>query len=82
MRTLNSIELKAVSGGRGGGGAGGDRGQGTSSSATNNNNNNNNTGVTGSKNPGGGPATAVPVTRTAPVSAAVAWVPAELNSLR
>ena len=32
MRELNSMEVTAVSGGRGGGGAGGDRGQGASSS--------------------------------------------------
>jgi hypothetical protein len=55
MRALNSIELNAVSGGRGGGGAGGDRGQGTSSSASNNNNNG-----PQAKNAGGGPGNSGP----------------------
>jgi hypothetical protein len=62
MRKLNSTELKFVSGGRGGGGAGGDRGQGTSSSASNNNN----TGVTGSKNAGGGPGNSGPGDKNSP----------------
>jgi hypothetical protein len=63
MRTLNAIELKAVTGGRGGGGAGGDRGQGTSSS---NSNKNNNTGVTRSKNAGGGPGNSGPGDKNSP----------------
>ena len=65
MRQLHKEELAQVSGGRGGGGAGGDRGPSTSSSNSNSNTNDN-TGVTGSKNAGGGPGNSGPGDKNSP----------------